>query len=69
MKRIAPNNQLPATHFMVSYKHTVLGYYKNGSLMKIDLLDNYIKISKVHLRETIAIFRIRENKLPTKHKF
>lgn len=81
-QRIAPNNQLPATHFIEVYKSTVFGTtnqqdaVKNPSwinlveIFKIDELDFELRRTKsLGYVVTTAIFRIRENKLPTKHNF
>ena len=61
-QRIAPNNQLPATHYIPMYS------YQNG---KTVIYDRRKKIGFYDFRISIpsAIFRIRQNKLPTKHKF
>jgi len=67
MNRIAPNNQLPATHFIEVY----CASYETecNDLKSIDYLQNDLKLTIAFGFTTIAIFRIRENKLPTKHKF
>jgi hypothetical protein len=67
MNRIAPNNQLPATHFIEVYcaSHET----EDNDLKSIDFLQNDLKLTIAFGFTTIAIFRIRENKLPTKHKF
>lgn len=62
MNRIAPNNQLPATHFIEVWKapeDSVVRYFFLTANTFADM----------PTCNTIAIFRIRENKLPTKHKF
>lgn len=61
-QRIAPNNQLPATHFIEVWKSpsdNVLRYFLLTANAFADITSC----------NTIAIFRIRENKLPTKHNF
>ena len=68
MNRIAPNNQLPATHFIEVWKGATPKIY-NASMEKIKYLSNCLDATKSLCYKTIAIFRIRENKLPTKHKF
>ena len=68
-QRIAPNNQYPATHFIeVFVSGKPLDWY---NVRDIEVLDDDLSVTghtscPLH---TIAIFRIRENKLPTKHKF
>ena len=67
MQRIAPNNQLPATHFVEVWK----GNYGNTNidiLKEISDLRHSIEASAKQ-KGTICVFLIRENKLPTKHKF
>ena len=68
-QRIAPNNQLPATHFIeVFVSGKPLDWY---NVRYIEVLDDDLSVTE-HTScplHTIAIFRIRENKLPTKHKF
>lgn len=68
MQRIAPNNQLPATHFVEMYND---GYEWNYSYKPVPIKNIIIGIGISNMLgfKTIAIFRIRENKLPTKHKF
>jgi len=67
MNRIAPNNQLPATHFIEVWKTpTSESGTFNG---KIHLIKYFELVPISILWPTVAIFRIRENKLPTKHKF
>ncbi|HJV19311.1 MAG TPA: hypothetical protein VJ552_05480 [Sediminibacterium sp.] len=78
MQRIAPNNALPATHFIEVFKgkrETNQEYVKYWSdtyrllCNEIRSLDQSLAKSNEYKYKTIAIFRIRENKLPTKHKF
>lgn len=67
-QRIAPNNTLPATHFIEVSKDDIGLWYK--CLLPIERLDYEIKYSEMDLNtKVIGIFRIRENKLPTKHNF
>jgi len=68
MNRIAPNNQLPATHFIEVWKGGTQKIH-NSSMEEIKYLSNCLHATKVLCYKTIAIFRIRENKLPTKHNF
>ena len=77
-QRIAPNNQLPATHFIEMYsdggftnQQKDLMYNKfSVEVLPINILSDDLKYTEKHpIIYTIAIFRIRENKLPTKHKF
>lgn len=67
IQRIAPNNQFPATHFIEVWK----GKYKTHTEWQEPIwFFNYkVKATLEIGGKTIAIFRIRENKLPTKHKF
>ena len=68
-QRIAPNNNLPATHFIEVWSN---GIYENRSRFpeKISKLSFHLNATKFRDNiKTIAIFRIRENKLPTLHKF
>lgn len=67
-QRIAPNNNLPATHFIEVYIHKNIGYQQDepeGIETIVDTLTWTVKTN----HKTIAIFRIRENKLPTLHNF
>lgn len=72
-QRIAPNNQLPAAHFIEVWKakkdtvHEELSPRKCIFIEDIDMVLEHTEL-KENLH-TYAIFRIRENKLPTKHKF
>lgn len=67
MQRIAPNNQLPATHFIEVYvSGKPLDWYH---VRYIELLPDDLESTLHTSLYTIAIFRIRENKLSTKHKF
>lgn len=69
MQRIAPNNQLPATHFIEVWKGISQGLHIEH-IIPINLMDDLISGDGTNMYgTTIAIFRIRENKLPTKHKF
>lgn len=68
MQRIAPNNQLPATNFVEVYKHTDYGY-EQCTCNTIDVMGFSLDFTYMCGHKTIAIFKIRENKLPTKHKF
>lgn len=72
-QRIAPNNNLPATHFIeVFHTKTIKRFQQSteNDCKKINKLNNEIdKTSKMKSVKTIAIFYVRENKLPTKHKF
>ena len=65
-QRIAPNNQLPATHFIEVYRTS----YKTekNDIKSIDLLQNDLKSTIVFGFTTIAIFLIRQNQLPIKNK-
>ena len=66
-QRIAPNNQFPATHFIEVWKKPTSGSSTfNG---KIHLIKYFELVPIDILWPTIAIFRIRQNQLPTKHKF
>jgi len=61
---IATNNQLPATHFIEVWKGGTQKIH-NSSMEEIKYLSNCLHATKVLCYKTIAIFRIRENKLPT----
>ena len=67
-QRIAPNNNLPATHFIEHWKST-FGTYKIEPVKKVSSLGYHLSRTEMFGFTTIAIFRIRENKLPTLHKF
>lgn len=74
MKRIAPNNQLPATHYIEvwrsNYSKEVRSLSENDCF-PIYMIEDSLKYTQEECPtiDTIAIFRIRENKLLTKHKF
>lgn len=71
--RIAPNNSLPSTHFIEVWN--VKGRTTPRKLIDWDIQDiKYFReiidyTSESSTLHTIAIFRIRENKLPTLHNF
>lgn len=68
MNRIAPNNQFPATHFIEVYKDHE-GVWQKCTL-DIQRLNSEIANTEMQpYGEVLFLFRIRENKLPTKHKF
>lgn len=74
MNKIAPNNNLPATHFIEVWKNKSIKDYwiafDETDCYEIQDIDELIAVDTKTLNyETIAIFRIRENKLPTIHKF
>lgn len=78
MNRIAPNNQLPATHFIEVYSdgcttnmqdRISLSYHKPYSPFDMEYLDRNLRKTKQVNLYTVCLFRIRENKLPTKHNF
>lgn len=66
-QRIAPNNNLPATHFIEVWKG------RSGSVYIADFKDIYMLkhslLASSKQKGTVCIFRIRKNKLPTLHKF
>lgn len=68
MQQIAPNNQIPATHFVEVYKHKYCGYAERRC-NTIDRINVSMDFTYMRGHDTIAVFHIRENKLPTKHKF
>lgn len=69
-QRIAPNNQLPATHFVEVWKYYVSKEFDmTYKPYPIEELIHHLEDTIHYRHKTIAIFRIRENKLPTKHKF
>ena len=62
MNRIAPNNQFEAECFIEVWKPSTL------------LEAKYLKYHNENFlfppsSQTLAVFKVRENKLPTKHKF
>lgn len=72
-KRIAPNNNLPATHFIEVWKPYELSVHHQLTplnCLEVDSIDDALSCTKdkgnLH---TYAIFRIRENRLQTLHKF
>lgn len=76
MEKIAPNNQLPATHFIEVWqrcntkrpeRYTEKDVYNISDLEQH--LDETTIVTDCGGIDTIAIFRIRQNKLPTNHKF
>jgi hypothetical protein len=70
MNRIAPNNQLPATHYVEVYDFKEYDYCEySENPLPINNLNVSLRLTSALFGETIAIFRIRENKLSTKHKF
>lgn len=66
-QRIAPNNQLPATQFIEVWE-TPERTEQDGSPHEMWVLSYSLALNDDYM-QTIAIFRIRENKLPTKHNF
>ena len=70
MNRIAPNNSLPATHFIEVYDFKVYDYceYTKNPLEIFDIEDSLF-LTEVLGGKTVAIFKIRKNKLPTLHNF
>lgn len=67
-QRIAPNNQLPATHFIEVWR----GLFRkthNGDIGEIEVIDNYLESTQSLGYRTIAVFKIRCNIVPTKHNF
>ena len=68
MNRIAPNNQLPATHFIEGYKDHEGAWQK--CTLDIERLPSEIIYTETQpYAEVLFVFLIRENQLPTKHKF
>lgn len=71
--RIAPNNSLPATHFIEVWKGSDSEIHcplSEEDCLEVELIDrslNYTK-SRINLH-TYAIFYIRKNELKTKHDF
>ena len=62
MQREAPNNHLPATHFIpmwIGYGELSVNYYRPQK----------IGFHRFNLHDALCIFKIRENKLPTLHNF
>ena len=71
MQRIAPNNQLPATHFIEVWKGDFSKRAIQAPIENINDIEFLISggYDNISYGTTVAIFRIRENQLPTKHKF
>ena len=78
-QRIAPNNNLPATHFIEVYSNGITNnqqdHLKNPTwqcvnILEMEELGHEISgtLKTKHLY-TVCLFRIRENQLPTLHKF
>lgn len=68
-QRIAPNNQLPATHFIEVWKG-LSDVLHRDNIRPISIIEQSISGDGTFMYgKTIAIFRLRENKLSTKHKF
>lgn len=64
----APNNQFPATHFIEVWRG-VKGNTYQGFIIRLIHFNSTVEHTRYAGGKTIAIFRIRENKLPTKHDF
>ncbi len=61
-QRIAPNNQLP--------EECIIEVWKPSTLLE----SKYFKYHTENFKfppssQTLAVFKVRQNKLPTKHKF
>lgn len=74
IKRVAPNNALPATHFIEIWKHTNRNHYwipfDETDCYPIQELDEVLADTANTLNyKTVAIFKVRENKGPTLTKF
>lgn len=72
MNRIAPNNNLPATHFIEVFYDDFGEKIIDKNPLQLGFFDTLEKVLDDHPLSKIipiAIFRIRENKLPTLHKF
>lgn len=67
MNRIAPNNNLPATHFIEVWSN-LFRTHQDDEPYQMNVLQNSLALNDNEL-STIAIFKIRENKLPTLHNF
>lgn len=67
-QRIAPNNTLPATHFIEVWRG-IKGNAYQGFIMRLSNFSSTLDGTRRSGCKTIAIFRIRENKLPTLHNF
>lgn len=71
-QRIAPNNQLPATHFIEVFYDNLGGKIMDEAPIELGVfctLEKVLDNNPLSKIMPIAIFRIRENKLPTKHEF
>ena len=79
MNRIAPNNTLPATHFIEVYSNGITTNQEDGLKNPTWKCVNIIEMGelgyeisrtlKTRNLYTVCLFRIRENKLPTLHNF
>lgn len=78
MNRIAPNNQFPATHFIEVWSDGTTNnqqdrFYKKDfstcNVFELFWLPENLQRTVRNNLYTVCLFRIRENKLPTKHKF
>ena len=73
MNKIAPNNNLPATHFIEVWNNILIPIYQTkdwDNCVEIKSLEESLNETRsLSFLYTSAIFRIRENKLPTLHKF
>ena len=69
--RIAPNNSLPATHFIEVWRTPVfyVYIYVYEKRKPITFFKRCLDATVASRGKTIAIFKIRENKLPTLHNF
>lgn len=73
MQRIAPNNNLPATHFIEVFHSPKKRRFQKSNIEDCKIISHLqYELNRTVITSclyTIAIFRIRENKLPTLHKF
>lgn len=68
-KRIAPNNNLPATHYIEVWKGLSEKQHTERALPLYVMQDTIGGDGTVNYGITLFIFKIRENKLPTLYKF
>ena len=77
IKRVAPNNQFPATHFIEIWKHKIdekrinlIYRFDETDCHFIQELDEVLADTANTINyKTVAIFKIRLNQLPTLTKF
>lgn len=64
---IAPNNQFPATHFIEVWKSSTGRLFYSKTNLNIKQFNTITGVTKAEGHKTIAIFKIRPNRVPCKH--